>query len=135
MKLFLSAAARTRYFIYDRVPVKLDRTDFETPHFKTFKFLLLQARFSCLQIPPDLAVDQILVLEKVLNLRSACVDALSSNAWLNLNALGAMDLSRIVTDVHAGRWETDSPLKQIPHLEPDVHIYVGFYFSLTKVSL
>jgi pre-mRNA-splicing helicase BRR2 len=55
---FLSAAARTRYFIYDRVPVKLDRADFETPHFKTLKFLLLQARFSRLQIPPDLAVDQ-----------------------------------------------------------------------------
>ncbi|KAG1730314.1 putative RNA helicase, partial [Suillus lakei] len=30
--------------IYDRVPVKLDRADFEAPHFKTF--LLLQAHFS-----------------------------------------------------------------------------------------
>ena len=72
--------------IYDRVPVKLDKPDFEAPHFKTF--LLLQAHFSRLQLPPDLASDQVLVLEKVLNLLSACVDVMSSNAWLS--ALGAM---------------------------------------------
>ncbi|KAF8156619.1 Sec63 Brl domain-containing protein [Crassisporium funariophilum] len=99
--------------IYDRVPVKLDRVDFEAPHFKTF--LLLQAHFSRLQLPPDLAADQTLVLEKVLNLLSACVDVMSSNAWLN--ALGAMDLSQMCVQA---MWETDSPLKQIPHFEPDV---------------
>ena len=38
--------------------------DFEAPHFKTP--LLLQAHF--LQLPPDLAADQVLVPEKVLNL-------------------------------------------------------------------
>ncbi|KAF9455144.1 Sec63 domain-containing protein, partial [Collybia nuda] len=99
--------------IYDRVPVKLDRADFEAPHFKTF--LLLQAHFSRLQLPPDLAADQALVLEKVLNLLSACVDVMSSNAWLN--ALGAMDLSQMCVQA---MWETDSPLKQIPHFESDV---------------
>ncbi|PPQ88313.1 hypothetical protein CVT25_012373 [Psilocybe cyanescens] len=99
--------------IYDRVPVKLDQADFEAPHFKTF--LLLQAHFSRLQLPPDLAADQVLVLEKVLNLLSACVDVMSSNAWLN--ALGAMDLSQMCVQA---MWETDSPLKQIPHFEPDV---------------
>jgi pre-mRNA-splicing helicase BRR2 len=99
--------------IYDRVPVKLDRTDFEAPHFKTF--LLLQAHFSRIQLPPDLATDQVLVLEKVLNLLSACVDVMSSNAWLN--ALGAMDLSQMCVQA---MWETDSPLKQVPHFEPDV---------------
>jgi pre-mRNA-splicing helicase BRR2 len=98
--------------IYDRVPVKLDRADFEAPHFKTF--LLLQAHFSRLQLPPDLAADQILVLEKVLNLLSACVDVLSSNAWLN--ALGAMDLSQMCVQA---MWETDSPLKQVPHFDSD----------------
>ena len=72
--------------IYDRGPVRLDKPDFEAPHFKTF--LLLQAQFSRLQLPPDLASDQVLVLEKVLNLLSACVDVMSSNAWLS--ALGAM---------------------------------------------
>ncbi|OAX40546.1 Sec63-domain-containing protein [Rhizopogon vinicolor AM-OR11-026] len=99
--------------IYDRVPVKLDRADFEAPHFKTF--LLLQAHFSRIQLPPDLAADQTLVLEKVLNLLSACVDVMSSNAWLN--ALGAMDLSQMCVQA---MWETDSPLKQIPHFEPEV---------------
>nr|VWO96385.1 Pre-mRNA-splicing ATP-dependent RNA helicase PRP28 (EC [Ganoderma boninense] len=99
--------------IYDRVPVKLDKADFETPHFKTF--LLLQAHFSRLSLPPDLAADQGLVLEKVLNLLSACVDVMSSNAWLN--ALGAMDLSQMCVQAC---WETDSPLKQIPHFEPEV---------------
>lgn len=99
--------------IYDRVPVKIDDPKFEAPHFKTF--VLLQAHFSRLQLPPDLAADQVLVLEKVLNLLSACVDVLSSNAWLN--ALGAMDLSQMCVQA---MWETDSPLKQIPHFEPDV---------------
>lgn len=99
--------------IYDRVPVKLDRPNFEAPNFKTF--LLLQAHFSRLQLPPDLVSDQALVLEKVLTLLSACVDVMSSNAWLN--ALGAMDLSQMVVQA---MWESDSPLKQIPHFETDV---------------
>ena len=99
--------------IYDRVPVKLDKVDFEAPHFKTF--LLLQAHFSRLQLPPDLTADQVLVLEKVLNLLSACVDVMSSNAWLN--ALGAMDLSQMCVQA---MWDSDSPLKQIPHFEPEV---------------
>ena len=56
---------------YDRVPVKLERADFETPHFKTF--LLLHTHFSRSQLLPDLAADQVLVLGKVLNLWSASV--------------------------------------------------------------
>lgn len=103
--------------IYDRVPVKLERADFEAPHFKTF--LLLQAHFSRLQLPPDLVADQSLVLEKVLNLLSACVDVMSSNAWLS--ALGAMDLSQMCVQA---MWETDSPLKQIPHFEPEVCLFL-----------
>jgi pre-mRNA-splicing helicase BRR2 len=101
--------------IYDRVPVKLDHADYDAPHFKTF--LLLQAHFSRIHLPPDLAADQTLVLEKVLNLLSACVDVMSSNAWLN--ATGAMDLSQMVVQ---GMWETDSPLKQVPHFEPEVSL-------------
>ena len=107
------------------VTVKLERVDFEAPHFKTF-LLLLQAHFSRIQLPPDLAADQVLVLEKVLNLLSACVDIMSSNAWLN--ALGAMDLSQMCVQA---MWETDSPLGSIPHFEPSVG------FSLcegTKIS-
>ncbi|KAI0302834.1 Sec63-domain-containing protein [Multifurca ochricompacta] len=99
--------------IYDRVPVKLDQVNFEAPHFKTF--LLLQAHFSRLQLPPDLVADQALVLEKVMNLLSACVDVMSSNAWLS--AVGAMDLSQMCVQAV---WDRDSPLRQIPHFEPDV---------------
>jgi pre-mRNA-splicing helicase BRR2 len=100
--------------IYDRVPVKLpDRVNYDDPSFKTF--ILLQAHFSRLQLPSDLASDQALVLNKVLNLLSACVDVMSSNAWMN--ALGAMDLSQMCVQA---MWESDSPLKQIPHFEPEV---------------
>jgi pre-mRNA-splicing helicase BRR2 len=99
--------------IYDRVPVKLNKVDFEAPFFKTF--LLLQAHFSRLQLPPDLAADQVLVLDKILTLLSACVDVMSSNAWLN--ALGPMDLSQMCVQAV---WDNDSPLKQIPHFDSEV---------------
>lgn len=101
--------------LYDRLPVKLDASsvNFESPHFKTF--LLLQAHFSRLQLPADFVADQRLILEKVLNLLSACVDVLSSNAWLN--ALSAMDLAQMCVQA---LWDRDSPLRQIPHFEPEV---------------
>lgn len=99
--------------LYDRLPVKIDQANFEAPHFKTF--LLLQAHFSRVQLPADLAADQKLILEKVLNLLSACVDVMSSNAWLS--ALGAMDLAQMCVQAV---WDRDSPLRQVPHFEPDV---------------
>jgi len=40
---------------------------------------------------------------------------MSSNAWLS--ALGAMDLSQMCVQA---LWENDSPLKQIPHFEPQL---------------
>lgn len=99
--------------IYERVPVKLEKVDYEAPHFKTF--VLLQAHFSRMHLPSDLQSDLNLVLSKVLTLLSAAVDVMSSNAWLS--ALGAMDLSQMCIQA---MWETDSPLKQIPHFEPEV---------------
>ncbi|KAG8933497.1 DEIH-box ATPase [Tulasnella sp. 417] len=99
--------------IYDRVPVKLENVNYEAPHFKTF--LLLQAHFSRLHLPPDLASDQAIVLGKVLNLLAACVDVMSSNAYLN--ALGAMDLSQMCVQA---MWDSDSPLKQVPHFDSEV---------------
>lgn len=50
--------------LYDRVPVKLATADYESPHFKTN--VLLQAHFARLNLPPDLAADQALILTKVL---------------------------------------------------------------------
>lgn len=50
--------------VYDRVPVKLTDVDYESPSFKTN--ILLQAHFSRLSLPADLAADQALILTKVL---------------------------------------------------------------------
>ncbi|KAJ9115096.1 hypothetical protein QFC22_005424 [Naganishia vaughanmartiniae] len=99
--------------IYERVPVKLDVVDYNSPHFKTF--LLLQAHFSRMTLPPDLAIDQGVVLGKVINLLSACVDVMSSNSYLN--ALGAMDLSQMCVQAV---WDSDSPLKQVPYFDREV---------------
>lgn len=98
--------------IYDRCPVKLETQDYESPHFKTF--ILLQAHFSRMGLPADLASDQTVILTKVISLLSACVDVMSSNAYLS--ALGAMDLSQMCVQA---MWETDSPLKQIPHFDAE----------------
>ncbi|GAA5859336.1 hypothetical protein JCM8547_001990 [Rhodosporidiobolus lusitaniae] len=99
--------------VYDRCPVKLATVDFESPHFKTN--VLLQAHFSRLTLPADLAADQALILGKVLNLLAACVDVMSSNAYLN--ALGAMELSQMCVQAV---WDSDSPLKQIPGFTAEV---------------
>jgi pre-mRNA-splicing helicase BRR2 len=101
--------------IYDRSPVKLESQDYESPHFKTF--VLLQAHFSRMVLPADLASDQAMILGRVIGLLSACVDVMSSNAYLS--ALGAMDLSQMCVQA---MWETDSPLKQIPHFDAQVRI-------------
>ena len=98
--------------IYDRVPFKMQEPSFETPHFKAF--VLLQAHFSRMQLPIDLAKDQETVLRKVLNILSASVDVLSSEA--HLNAMSAMELSQMVVQA---MWQKDSPLKQIPHFDAD----------------
>ncbi|KAJ3757592.1 putative RNA helicase [Lentinula raphanica] len=102
--------------LYTRLPVKLPQSSvsYYSPHFKTF--LLLQAHFSRIQLPPDLVADQKLILEKMLNLLSACVDVLSSNGWLN--ALSAMDLSQMV--VQAVWEEKEAVLRQIPWFGDEV---------------
>ncbi|KIL66871.1 hypothetical protein M378DRAFT_160402 [Amanita muscaria Koide BX008] len=90
-----------------------------------------------IQLPPDLAADQqALVLKKIPNLLSACVDVISSRTWLS--ALGAMDPSQMCVQA---TWETDSPLKQIPHFDDelikrskaagrDVATFVNSYLTL-----
>ena len=99
--------------IYDRVPYKLDKINFLSPYHKVF--ILLQAHFSRIHLPLDLAKDQEIVLKKVLNLLSACVDVMSSNA--QLNALVAMELSQMVVQA---LWDKESPLKQVPHFTNEV---------------
>ena len=99
--------------IYDRIPVKMAQPAYESPHFKAF--VLLQAHFSRMQLPADLAKDQEIILSKVLNLLSGCVDVLSSDG--HLNAMSAMEMSQMVVQA---TWDRDSPLKQIPHFSPEV---------------
>ena len=99
--------------IYERVPVKMAQPAYESPHFKAF--VLLQAHFSRMQLPADLAKDQEIILSKVLNLLSGCVDVLSSDG--HLNAMSAMEISQMVVQA---MWDRDSPLKQIPHFAPEV---------------
>lgn len=99
--------------IYDRVPHKLDRISFASPYHKVF--ILLQAHFARLQLPADLESDQKAILGKVINLLSACVDVMSSNAYLN--AIVAMELSQMCVQAV---WDRDSPLRQVPHFTPAV---------------
>jgi pre-mRNA-splicing helicase BRR2 len=99
--------------IYDRVPVKVAKADYNSPYFKTY--LLLQAHFSRMTLPPDLAIDQSLILTKVTGLLSACVDVMSSKSYLG--CLGAMDLSQMCVQAI---WDRDSPLKQVPYFDGEV---------------
>ncbi len=94
--------------VYERIPVKMSEPAYGSPHFKAF--VLLQAHFSRMQLPIDLAKDQEMIVSKVLNLLSASVDVLSSEG--HLNATFAMDMSQMVVQA---MWDRDSPLLQIPH--------------------
>ncbi|KAL8950757.1 MAG: hypothetical protein Q9222_003231 [Ikaeria aurantiellina] len=99
--------------VYDRVPVKMAQPAYESPHFKAF--VLVQAHFSRMALPIDLAKEQEVILSKVLNLLSGCVDVLSSEG--HLNAMSAMEMSQMVVQA---MWDRDSPLKQIPHFSDEV---------------
>jgi pre-mRNA-splicing helicase BRR2 len=101
------AAALKR--LYARVPVKTELAP-ESAAFKAF--VLLQAHFSRLAVPLDLAIDQRRVLERVLAVLGAMVDTLASEG--HLNAMSAMDLSQMVVQ---GVWDRDSPLRQVPHFD------------------
>ncbi|KAL1882717.1 hypothetical protein VTK73DRAFT_1237 [Phialemonium thermophilum] len=111
--------------IYDRVPVKMTEPVFDSPHFKAF--VLLQAHFSRMQLPIDLAKDQEVIVSRVLSLLSACVDVLSSDG--HLNAMNAMEMSQMVVQA---MWDRDSPLKQIPHFTPEL-IKVANEFGIRDI--
>ena len=99
--------------IYENVPVKLAEPAYDSPHFKAF--VLVQAHFSRMNLPIDLAKDQEVILTKILSLLSAIVDILSSEG--HLNAINAMEMSQMAVQA---MWDRDSPLKQIPNFTPEV---------------
>lgn len=99
--------------IYEHCPVKIPQVDFNSPRFKAF--VLLQAYLSRMQLTPDLAADQSIVLEKIISLLAGCVDVLSGEGYLN--ATYAMDLSQMVVQAI---WNKESPLKQIPYFDAEI---------------
>ena len=94
--------------VYHQVPIKIDE-DYESGVLKTF--ILLQAYFSRIKLPIDLANDCNKIIEKVLPIVYACVDTLSSEGYLN--ALNVMDISQMIVQ---GVWNRDTPLKQLPNI-------------------
>jgi len=112
--------------IYDSVPVKMAEPVYDSAHFKAF--VLLQAHFSRMNLPIDLAKDQEIVLTKILSLLSASVDILSSDG--HLNAMNAMEMSQMVVQA---MWDRDSPLKQIPNFTPEV-VKVANKFGIKDID-
>lgn len=100
--------------LYDALPVKWAAgMNFESPAFKTF--ILLQAHFSRLSLPPDLKSDVQSILNQVTKVLYASVDILSSKGYLN--ALNVMDLMQMVVQ---GLWDSDSCLKQVPFFNDSI---------------
>ncbi|KAJ2348884.1 Pre-mRNA splicing, partial [Coemansia sp. RSA 2671] len=94
-----------------RLPVPLPDGGWASPRVRTH--LLLQAHFSRLTLPADLAADQAWVLAGVLPLLQAMVDVASSMGWL-APALAAMELSQMAVQAV---WEGRDPLvRQVPYL-------------------
>ncbi|KAK0633434.1 Sec63 Brl domain-containing protein [Immersiella caudata] len=112
--------------IYDSVPVKMAEPVYDSPHFKAF--VLVQAHFSRMNLPIDLAKDQEVILTKILSLLSASVDILSSDG--HLNAMNAMEMSQMVVQA---MWDRDSPLKQIPNFTPEV-VKVANKFGIKDID-
>jgi pre-mRNA-splicing helicase BRR2 len=96
------------------LPVKISKPDYHSTATKVN--ILLQSYFSRRVLSPDLAEDQNLVLRTAPRLLQALVDVISSNGWLN-PAIAAMELSQMIVQA---MWDSDSPLKQLPHLTHEV---------------
>lgn len=77
--------------------------------------LLLQAHFSRLTLPADLAADQSWALGRVLPLLQALVDVSSSMGWL-VPARAAMSMSQMIVQAMWEREREPMLCKQIPHL-------------------
>eukprot|EP01105_Mastigella_eilhardi_P003553 TRINITY_DN145_c0_g1_i1.p1 TRINITY_DN145_c0_g1~~TRINITY_DN145_c0_g1_i1.p1 ORF type:complete len:2180 (+),score=716.66 TRINITY_DN145_c0_g1_i1:39-6578(+) len=91
------------------LPIKIEKPAFKDPHVKAN--VLFQAHFSRRAMTPDLTADQTFLLERALRLLQALVDVIASASWL-APALAAMELAQMVTQAV---WDSDSPLRQLPH--------------------
>ena len=94
--------------LHELVPIKLTEGHFFDPHVKAN--LLLQAHFSRIPLANDLAADLCnTILPVSLNLLTALVDVVASQAWLT-PAMAAMKVCQMVVQAV---WDSDHPLKQL----------------------
>ena len=96
-----------------RLPVPLTQPDFMESRTKVH--VLLQLHFSRNKLTTNQKEDLHMILERILKLLQAIIDVVASNSWLN-PALAAMELSQMIVQ---GRWDTDSPLLQIPYFDEE----------------
>jgi hypothetical protein len=103
--------------IHDRVRLKHEQADYDSPYFKIF--LLLQAHFSRLPLTPELTADLTIALERVFSLFSLCVhhDWSGSDVDLDTWLFQIFILMRMC--VHS-MWAHDTELQEIPHLGVEV---------------
>ncbi|BFZ53157.1 Pre-mRNA-splicing helicase BRR2 [Savitreella phatthalungensis] len=95
------------------VPLKLE-FEFDNPHHKAF--ILLQAHFSRYVLPSAMEMDMALLLPlMVTTLVPASVDVMATTGLGDLVVLTA-ELSQMLVQAV---WDRDSPLKQVPHFDPD----------------
>ncbi|KAK2078632.1 hypothetical protein QBZ16_003472 [Prototheca wickerhamii] len=92
-------------------PLAVSRPRFTDPHTKIDA--LLQAHFARSELAIDLDADRRAAVPQAVKLVQACVDVLSSGGWL-APALAAMELSQMLVQA---RWQRDSPLTQLPHVD------------------
>jgi pre-mRNA-splicing helicase BRR2 len=95
------------------LPLKVEGTAFN--HISSKVNVLLQAHFSRKPLAADLMADQNAIVETSVRLLQGMVDVISSNGWLK-PALACMELSQMITQAV---WDSDSHLKQLPHLTSD----------------
>lgn len=95
------------------LPIQHTAPDYDSPNFKAF--ILLQAHFSRVTLPIDLAIDQNFVLPKMFTMVNAAIDTLGGEG--HLNAVHCIDLCQMIVQ---GVWSRDSPLKQVPYFDEDI---------------
>lgn len=99
--------------INEHLPMKLANANFNLQKNKVN--VLLQAHFSRIKLPADLAADQKNILEVIVPLVLAAIDVIASGGWLKA-AIMAMEFCQMCIQA---QWFNESPLKQLPHFDQD----------------
>lgn len=101
--------------LHSRCPVRLGAASlkFHDPHVKVA--ILLQCHFSRIELPAELQGDLETILNRIVPLTYGLIDVLSSHGWL-APALAAMEFCQMCVQ---GLWDSDSPLRQLPHFNPE----------------